>query len=221
MAASGNVYASAPDQAFQGLINYPSDSIKLALLQSTYTPSLTTHVHWSDVSAFETTASAGYTTGGVAIGTKTHAISAANSFATSNGNFTSGVWIASTAAAAGNVVRPISTNGYLYLCVSAGTTGASAPTWPTVQGQTVVDSGATWCCIGESITIWSSATASWTSPTFTGNVAYAVLYDSQSGTASTEPLLALNTLAVTYPATAYTTFSVAPASLGWFWMTPA
>lgn len=217
MAASANTYANAHDQAYSGNINWASDSIKCALLGAGYTPNLTTHVHWSDVSASEASGT-GYSAGGVALGTKTHTVTAANSFAVSNGLFTSGAWIATTAAVAGNIVHPISTNGFLYLCVASGTTGGSAPAWPTVQGGTVVDSGATWSCLGESITIWSSAVPTWTTTTVTAS--YAVIYDAQSGTASTEPLIGLQTFAASTSSTA-STFTVTPGALGWFWTTPA
>lgn len=216
MALASNVYGNAYDQAFSGNINWASDTIKMALVTA-YTPNLTTHVHWSDVSATEISGT-GYSAGGVALATKTHTVTAANSFAVSNGLFTSGAWIASTAAVAGNIVHPISTNGFLYLCVASGTTGASAPSWPVVQGQTVVDSGATWCCIGESITIWGSAAASWSTATFSAD--HAIIYDAQTGTSSTEPLIAVITFASAFAPTA-STATVTENALGWFWTTPA
>jgi hypothetical protein len=217
MTVTGNLYANVTDQALSGNINWPSDSIKIGLLGAGYTPNLATHVHWSDVSAQEVTGT-GYTAGGVALASKTHVVTAANSWATSNGLFTSGAWIASTAAVAGNVVHPISTNGYVYVCVASGTTGASAPTWPTVQGATVVDSGATWSCLGESITVWSSASPSWTSATISAN--FAVIYDAQSGTSSTDPLIALIQFGAAVSSTAGT-YQVTVPALGWFALSPA
>lgn len=216
MALATNIYANAYDQAFSGNINWASDTIKMALLGSGYTPNLTTHVHWSDVSAQEVTGT-GYSSGGVTLGTKTHTVTAANSFAVSNGLFTSGAWIASTAAVAGNVVHPLVTNGFLYVCVASGTTGSSAPAWPIIQGATVVDSGATWSCIGESITAWGSAAASWSTATFSAS--YAVIVDTQTGTAATEPLIALVTFASAFAPTA-STATVTAGALGWFWTTP-
>ena len=43
-------------------------------------------------------------------------------------------------------VTPITKNGRKYICTTAGTSGASEPTWPTTIGNTVVDGTATWTC---------------------------------------------------------------------------
>lgn len=215
MALASNIYGNAYDQAFSGLINWPTDTIKMALVTS-YTPNLTTHVHWSDVSGTEITGT-GYSAGGVTLGTKTHTVVAANSFATSNGLFTSGAWIASTAAVVGNIVHPISTNGFLYMCTVAGTTGASAPTWPLTQGLSVVDSGATWVNIGESITTFGSAVATWSGATFSAD--HAIIYDAQTGVTTTEPLIAVITFASAFAPTG-STATLTQNALGWFWTTP-
>lgn len=47
---------------------------------------------------------------------------------------------------------PTVSNGYYYKCTSAGTTGASEPTWPTTIGGTVVDGTVTWTCWGKVVT---------------------------------------------------------------------
>lgn len=57
---------------------------------------------------------------------------------------TQGVWTASTAYTVGQYVTPTTSNGRLYKCTTAGTTGASQPTWPTTNAGTVVDGGVTW-----------------------------------------------------------------------------
>lgn len=54
----------------------------------------------------------------------------------------------STEYSAGDIVRPATANGYIYICQTAGTSSASAPTWPTVIGTTVVDGTVTWRCYG-------------------------------------------------------------------------
>ena len=56
-------------------------------------------------------------------------------------------WVASTAYALGNIVKP--TGGYsgcVYECTTGGTSGTTEPTWPTGDGNTVTDGGVTWTC---------------------------------------------------------------------------
>ena len=57
-------------------------------------------------------------------------------------------WAASTAKVLGDVVVPTAglENGFRYECTTAGTTGASAPTWPTTEGATVADNTVVWTC---------------------------------------------------------------------------
>ncbi|MBI4797853.1 MAG: hypothetical protein HY794_03760 [Desulfarculus sp.] len=57
-------------------------------------------------------------------------------------------WKASTAYLAGDQRVPTTPNGYYYQVTVAGTSGASAPTWPTTIGNTVSDGGVTWRCQG-------------------------------------------------------------------------
>lgn len=210
MAASSNVFASAIDQAFEGGINWASDTIKMALLTASASPNLGTWVHYSDLTN-EVASGSGYTTGGVTLGTKTHAITVANSWGTSAA--------ISTAYNAGDVVRPSTGNGFLYVCVVAGTSGGSAPTWPTVVGNTVTDGTVTWSNVGESATVYSSAAASWTSATL--SAAYGAIYDAQSGTGSTEPLIALVNFGTTLSPSSGTLTVTPNSSTGWFATFPA
>ncbi|RMF08911.1 MAG: hypothetical protein D6763_08970 [Alphaproteobacteria bacterium] len=53
-------------------------------------------------------------------------------------------WQASTAYGLGEVVRPVTRNGFNYECTTAGTSGASEPTWPTTPGTTVNDGTVVW-----------------------------------------------------------------------------
>src|SRR6185312_7402761 len=55
-----------------------------------------------------------------------------------------GKWTASTAVTGTSYVVPNTANGRLYKCTTAGTTGASEPTWPTTNGGTVTDGTAVW-----------------------------------------------------------------------------
>jgi hypothetical protein len=72
---------------------------------------------------------------------------------------TAWAWQASHAYAIGSVARPASANGHLYQASTAGTTGASAPTWPT-GGGTVTDGTAVWTDLGTSATAIQTTVAS-------------------------------------------------------------
>lgn len=214
MAVSGNLFASVLDQAFSGNVNWPSDKINMALLTSSATPSLSSWVHYSDLTN-EVAGTGGYITGGLTLGSKTHTVTAANSWLIS--------WGSTTAYTVGTIVIPATPNGYLYECVVSGTSGSSASvlnSGPTQQGDTVADGSGSllWCCVGGSIVQWSSAQAQWTASTI--SAAYGVIYDAQSGTGSTEPLMALINFGGTQSSVSGN-FTVIPSSLGWFWCTQA
>lgn len=55
-------------------------------------------------------------------------------------------WAAAVAKSLANFVKPTVSNKYRYECTTAGTTGATEPTWPTVDGSSVVDGTVTWTC---------------------------------------------------------------------------
>lgn len=56
------------------------------------------------------------------------------------------VWQASTAYTLGQTREPTPNNNFRYVVQSAGTSGATQPTWPTAIGSTVVDGGVLWRC---------------------------------------------------------------------------
>lgn len=206
MPAASTVYGFAESDAFQGNIKWTTDTIKMALMGSGYTPALSTDHHWSDISANETTGT-GYTAGGNTMASLTATETAANSWALT--------WTASHAYVFGDVVKPGTANGFLYMCVVAGTSAASGPVFPTTYGATVTDGGVTWACMGRNITVFSSASVTWSAATVTAS--YAVIYDAQTGTAATEPLVNLQDFGGSQTATG-STFTVAPdATYGWFY----
>jgi hypothetical protein len=57
-------------------------------------------------------------------------------------------WRASTAYTAASVLAPYSADGNRYRCTTAGTSGATSPTFPQSVGATVTDGTAVWTCIG-------------------------------------------------------------------------
>lgn len=163
--------------AFQS--DYLTDTMKVMLTTSTYAENLDTHETKSDVTNEVT--GTGYTAGGNALASKTITYTAANSWATT--------WAASTAYAVGDVIRPATGNGHLYMAIVAGTSAGTAPTFPTVSRQTVADNTVTWAEIGRGITQIDCADPSWTSATIS-SIRKAVFYR-DTGTASTSPLFCL------------------------------
>jgi hypothetical protein len=176
-------YRQAPAKMMNKEIDWNSDDIRATLHTSTYTPNLDTHAYVNDLTNELSTAN-GYTAGGLTLGSITGpTYTAANSWGTSAA--------VSTAYAVNDVVRPSTGNGYLYRCVVAGTSGGSAPTWPTVIGQTVTDGTVTWACAGKGIVTISAGNAVWASPSTFGPFRYLVISDRTPGTAATQPLIGL------------------------------
>lgn len=178
MPAPFYLFGNAKKKLQDGSIDLDTDTLKVALTTSSYSPNLDTHDFFDDVT--NEVSGTGYTSGGATLGSKTLTLTAANSWSTT--------WAAATAYAVGDVVRPTSGNGHLYMCVVAGTSHASTePTWPTTSRLTVTDnSSVTWAEIGTNIVVFDAADPSWASSTITAR--YGVLYKS-TGTGSTSPLI--------------------------------
>lgn len=174
-------YGNFPAKLANKEIDLDSDAITLTLHTSTYAPNLDTHAYVSDLTN-ELAAGSGYATGGVALTGLSRAYVAAASWPVSAA--------VSTAYVVGDTRRPSASNGYLYKCVVAGTSGGTGPTWPTTIGLTVVDGGVTWANMGRGAMVFDANDATWATASFTG-VRYAVLSDRTAGTAATQPLLAV------------------------------
>lgn len=178
--ATGDWYGKTLSKLAAGTWSWTT-TVKCGLLTASYTPSLNVDAFWSDINTNETTGT-GYSAGGIAIASPTTTFTAANSWATAAAT--------STAYTAGAVVRPSSGNGYLYRCIVSGTSGGSAPTWPTVIGQTVTDGTVTWTTIGTGITVLGCTDPSWSASGGALTARFAAFYYN-TGTASTSPLIAL------------------------------
>lgn len=176
------LYRQALSHALNKEIDWDSDAITLTLHTVSYTPNLDTHAFVSDLSA-ELAAGSGYSTGGITLTSCTRTYTAANSWATTAAT--------TTAYALGAVVKPSGGNTFLYRAAVAGTSGGSAPTWPTVVGTTVADGTVTWECVGSGVLQLTAANAVFSSPFSAGPFRYAVISDRTAGTAATQPLVAL------------------------------
>lgn len=67
---AGKLYGNVMKAAFNKEVDFDSDTIKVALVSSAYTPNQDTHDYWDDVSANEVSGT-GYTAGGQALASKT------------------------------------------------------------------------------------------------------------------------------------------------------
>lgn len=159
-------------------VDFLSDTMKVLLTTSVYTPDLDLHETKADVTNEVT--GTGYSAGGVTLASKTITYTPANSWATARAN--------TTGYAVGDIVRPAVGNGHLYRCIVAGTSAGAPPTFPTVPQQTVADGAVTWAEVGRGITQIDAADAAWPASTITAR--YGVVYKS-TGTDATSPLLAL------------------------------
>ena len=179
MAVTGNFYGTALAKALNKEIDFDSDAVKWMLTTSSYTPNLLTHAYKSDVT--NEVVGTGYTAGGLAATSLTLTSVAANSWGVSRAN--------STAYIKGDVVRPATGNTFLYQCITAGTSGGSIPTYPTIIGDTVTDGTVVWECVATSAVVLDAADPSWASSTITAR--YMVGYDGTPGTDATRPLIVL------------------------------
>lgn len=55
-------------------------------------------------------------------------------------------WAATTAYSENDLRIPTTPNGYIYECTTAGTSGATEPSWPSTLGNTMADGTAVWTC---------------------------------------------------------------------------
>lgn len=169
--SAANLYLNAVSNAFKGNIKVGTNTLKCGLLTSSYSPALATNALWTDVSANESSGT-NYSAGGVTLSSPAMSVTAANSWSTTAAT--------STAYVVGDVVRPATGNGYLYRCEAAGTSGASAPTWPTVLGATVTDGTVTWTCVGTGIVRFTCSAVTFSDVTIS-DFEFLVFYDSTSG----------------------------------------
>ncbi len=177
MAVTTSIYPSGLRLLQNGSIDLDTDTLKLALVSSSYTYSAS-HDYFNDITN-EVTGSTGYTAGGAAITSPTLTTTLADSWATT--------WAVGTAYTVGQIVIPSTPNTYLYQCVVAGTShGATEPTWSTTRGVNNTDNTVTWLNIGKSVTVFDCADVSWATATITARGA--VLYE-DTGVSSTSGLI--------------------------------
>lgn len=134
---AAKLYGSVVAKAFNKEIDFDSDTIKVALLTSAYTPNQDTHDYLDDVIANEVTGT-GYTAGGLTLGNKTVTYNASTNETVLDAD--DAVWSASTITAryavvydatpGTNATRPLI--GYVdFTSDQSSTNGNFTITWDT------------------------------------------------------------------------------------------
>lgn len=171
--AQHRMFAKGIEHLGAGDIDWASNTIKYALLTSSATITPATDEFFDSIDANEVANGNGYTTGGVTLASKT--LATVDDAAVS-------AWQASTAYDAGDIVRPTSADGHIYLCITAGTTGGTEPTWQTGFGENTSDGTAEWVQAGDSYLKFDAANAQWTSSTITARYGVCYVAGSTPGT---------------------------------------
>lgn len=174
-------YRQAPGKILNGEVDWDTHDLRVTLHSSAYAPDLDAHDYVADLTN-ELATGGGYTSGGLAV--------AAKAITTTLGSAWTVQRAATTAYLVDDVVRPAAANGHLYRAVTAGTTAAGLPTYPTNLGETVVDGGVTWQNVGRAISVLGFTNPTWAAATF-GPARYAVLSDRTPVGAGAQPLLGL------------------------------
>lgn len=178
--ATAKFYGNALKAAWGKLIDFDSDTLKMTLHTSSYTPDLLTHDYQDDLTN-EVANGNGYTTGGATLANASITlVTAANAPA----------WAVGTAYKLGQLVRKTTTNGHIYRCIVAGTShAATEPTWPTNPGEDVTDGTAKWEEAGSCYIKLDFDDVTWSASTITAR--YAVVSDTTPGSTATNPLILL------------------------------
>jgi hypothetical protein len=150
----------------------------------------------------------GYLTGGLALPSPTHVVTAAASW---------GVSWSAAAFTVNQVVKSSGAAGYLFRCVTAGTAGGSAPTQTTEGALDTSSTTALFVNCGQSIEVWSSSACVWTaSGGSIGPSQWAVIYDT-----TTSANIMLITFGQSNTASNGNTFTVTPdPTYGYFFSLP-
>jgi hypothetical protein len=193
-------------------IVFSTDTLKLALMNTAYTPAadLTAVTVYGDISASEASGT-GYVAGGISLTSPAMTTVYANSFART--------WVTGTAYVVGDVVRPSTGNTHLYMATVAGTSAGSEPTWNTVAGKdnAATDGTIVWSEIGTSLTKFSSANIVSPSMSLT-SIQYGWIYDN---TTTNKDLICLLDFGSQKTWTSTVVTFTPDANLGWVYLTPS
>ena len=75
---ASKLYGQFLQKALNKEVDFDSDTIKVALLTSSYSPNQDTHDYFDDVNTYEVSGATGYTAGGITLSSKTSTYDSAN-----------------------------------------------------------------------------------------------------------------------------------------------
>ncbi len=168
MVVSARWYANGARHFLNKDIGWNSDSFRLALHTSAYTPNVNTD-EFQSVLAGEVPSAGGYVTGGELLTTLPLAVIPDTSVS---------AYVNAISYVIGDLVRPSVANGFIYRCIEAVTSRVSGePIWTTSVGRDFADdaSGQQWENVGSSHVKLDGADVQW-GPTTTITARYAVVY---------------------------------------------
>ncbi|RCG31966.1 DUF4082 domain-containing protein [Sphaerisporangium album] len=198
---AAQLVGSAIVDAFSGNIDWENGTVVATLHTAEWTPNLATLSRVSDL-ADEIPSGHGYVQGdGEPVDGRTSTfVPAANLTARAN----------TTAYAVGDLRRPASSNGHVYRCVTSGTSGSSAPTWPTTSLSTVTDGTVTWMECGRGVAILGCDLVAFGG--ISGEALYLVMSDRTATDPADQPVI----LVVQFesPQSGTTQFDFEPAGAG-------
>lgn len=161
-------YAEGLSHFLAGDVDYDADTVKYALVESGYTPNLETHEFWSTSVESNEESADGYTAGGATLASKTNTVVDDASVS---------AWASATAYEVGDIVRPGTANGRIFVCAVAGTSGGSEPSFGSTALRETSDNGVIWVYIGGSYVALDAANPSWTAGSgATITARYGVMY---------------------------------------------
>lgn len=182
-----SLYRQAQLRAWSGQVNWVTDNIVMTQHTSFYEPDLDADAFVSDL-ADEVPAGLGYIQGGLPLLNRSARYFPADGWPSA--------WSPVTVYQAGQVVRPQAPAGFLFRCITAGTSGAGAPAWPAAIGSTISDGSAAWGCIAAGAVALLASPVQWLS--YSASVRYLVVSDRTPASPSAQPLIALLDLGTTY-----------------------
>lgn len=176
MAVTVQWYGQGLSHYLAGNIDFDGSAQNCGLLINTYTPDLDADEFWKGgtgvADGSREVVGTGYTADGQVLASKTITDFASSALS---------AWAATTGYALGDMARKVADDGFGKICVVAGTSNDTEPTWVTTAFRETLDNNGAgagdvvWGNLGPSVAAIDFANPSWTTSTITAR--YGVLFN--------------------------------------------